>query len=173
MEVDGFSRGQAASHLLAMSGVQLIGYIGIGVFGSALARRGIHARHLFGGGFAINFVVLVLIVAQVPGSYLWWALFGFGAAANILGFTALAEGFRRELTGRVSASLNLLMFGGSFAVQWGVGLVADAVRVASGASVAEGLRIAFVIVLVFYATAFAWFIRGFRRHGQAAPAYAT
>jgi len=173
MEVDGFSRGQAASHLLAMSGVQLIGYVGIGLFGSALARRGVHARHLFGGGFAINFVVLVLIVAQVPGSYLWWALFGFGAAANILGFTALAEGFRRELTGRVSASLNLLMFGGSFVVQWGVGLVADAVRVASGASVAEGLRVAFVIVIVFYATAFAWFIRGFRRHGKAAPAYAT
>ena len=67
MEVDGFSRGQAASHLLAMSGVQLIGYIGIGVFGSALARRGIHARHLFGGGFAINFVVLVLIVAAGAG----------------------------------------------------------------------------------------------------------
>ncbi len=173
MEVDGFSRGEAASHLFAMGGVQLLGYIGIGMFGGALARRGIHARHLFGGGFAINFVVLVLIVLQMPGSYLWWALFGFGAAANILGFTALNEGFPRELTGRVSTSLNLLMFGGSFAVQWGVGLVADAVRVASGASVAEGLRVAFVIVLLFYAVAFAWFLRGFRRHGAAAPAYAA
>lgn len=173
MEVDGFSRAQAASHLLAMSAVQLVGYVGIGSLGSALARRGIHARHLFGGGFALNFVALLLIVLQVPGSYVWWGLFGFGAAGNILGFTALNEGFGRDLAGRVSSSLNLVMFAGSFSVQWGIGLVADAVRAGSGASVADGLRVAFALVMLLYAATFVWFLRGFRRHGEVRPAFAS
>ncbi len=35
------------------------------------------------------------------------------------------------------------MFGGSFAVQWGIGLVVDAARVAYGLDTAGGLRVAF------------------------------
>jgi len=170
MDVDGHSRSAAASHLLVMSAVQMAGYLAIGVFGTQLAQCGVHARHLFGGGFALNFVALVLIVLQVPGSYVWWALFGLGAAGNVLGFTALNEGFARELVGRVSTSLNLLMFAGSFAVQWGIGMIADAARALTGASVADGLRVAFAIVIVCYAATFVWFLRGFRRYGVARPA---
>lgn len=169
MEVDGYSRAAAAAHLFAMSAVQVLGYLAIGAFGTRLARYGVHARHLFGGGFALNFVALALIVLQVPGSYLWWMLFGLGASVNVLGFTALGEGFPSELAGRVSTSLNLLMFAGSFALQWGIGMIADTARIATGASVAEGLRAALTIVVFVYAATFAWFLRGFRRHGVVRP----
>ena len=169
MEVDGHSRRVAASHLLVMSVVQVLGYLAIGMFGTRLAQRGVHARHLFGAGFALNFATLVLIVLQLPGSYLWWSLFGLGASANVLGFTALNEGFGRDLVGRASTSLNLLMFGGSFIVQWGIGMVADAAHATTGASMADGLRVAFAIVILCYAASFAWFLHGFRRHGVARP----
>lgn len=173
MEVGGHSRATAATYLLVVGVVTMVGYLGIGTFARRMAARGVHARHLFGGGFALNFVALLLIVLQVPGSLLWWALLGFGVSANVLGFTALNEGFPRELAGRASTSLNLLMFAGSFAVQWGVGVMADAARVSAGLSTAAGLRVAFAVVLAFYALALAWFLRGFRRHGPVTPTFAT
>ena len=57
MEVEGLSRATAARHLLAMSAVILVGYCRArAVRARALARRGIHARHLFAVGFALNVV---------------------------------------------------------------------------------------------------------------------
>lgn len=169
MEVDGYSRSAAATHLLAMSATQMLGYLAIGAFGTRLAQRGVHARHLFGGGFTLNFAALVLIVLQVPGSYLWWVLLGLGASVNVLGFTALGEGFASSLAGRVSTSLNVLMFMGSFALQWGIGAIVDAARAVSGVGVADGLRVAFAIVTLAYAVALAWFLHGFRRHDVTHP----
>ena len=44
----------------------------------------------------------------------------------------LCEGFAKALAGRANTTLNLLMFGGSFATQWGIGVVVDLVRAALG-----------------------------------------
>ena len=49
MEVEHTTRAAAANHLFAMNFVIMTGYMGLGFFGTALARRGIEARHLFGG----------------------------------------------------------------------------------------------------------------------------
>jgi predicted MFS family arabinose efflux permease len=169
MEVNGFSRATAADYLLAMNGVMLVGYVALGMFGSRLADVGLKARHMFGYGFALNFAAMLLIVLGLPGKLLWWALYGLGSTVNVLGFTALNEGFARGLAGRTNTTLNLAMFVGSFGVQWGIGVIADAARAALGADTAGGLRIAFATVLAVYAAAFAWFLRGFRRYGASTP----
>ncbi len=165
MEVQGLSRAAAANHLLAMNAVIMIGYFLLGSFGTALARRGIHARHLFGVGFATNAVALVLIVMEVPGGYVWWPLYGLGAAVNVLAFTVLNEGFGRELAGRTNTTLNLLTFTGSFAAQWGIGVLADTMRALFTLDVAGGLRAAFYAILVGDVLTLVWFVRGWRRHG--------
>jgi len=172
MEVQGLTRARAADYLLAMNAVMMVGYVGIGFFGRRLARRGIHARHLFGAGFAINFVALSLIVARMPASLAWWLLYGLGATVNVLGFTALNEGFPRGIEGRTNTTLNLAMFIGSFVMQWGIGLIVDAASSAFALDAAGGLRAAFAIALGAYALALLWFVRGFRRYGGAVPAAA-
>lgn len=164
IEVNGLGRPAAAAHLLAMSAVILGGYLLLGMFATPLARRGVAARHLFAGGFAVNGLALAAIVVDVPGSYLWWSLYGLGAAVNILAFTVLAEGFPRELAARANTALNLLMFVGSFATQWGIGVVIDATRVAGTVDVADGLRRAFVVVLACHVASYAWFVVGWKRH---------
>lgn len=169
MEVDGFSRATAANYLLAMNSVMLAGYVALGMFGTRLTHLGVRPRHLFAYGFAVNFAAMALIVAGAPGSLLWWALYGLGSTVNVMGFTALNEGFARGLAGRTNTTLNLAMFVGSFLVQWGVGVIADTARAAWGVDVAHGLRTAFVTVLVVYALAFVWFLRGFRRYGVVVP----
>lgn len=169
MEVEGLTRARAADYLLVTNGVIMGGYVAIAAFGTRLARRGVHARHMFGAGFGVTFVALALIVGRVPGSIAWWSIYGFGTAVNVLGFTALNEGFPRGLAGRTNTALNLAMFLGSFLMQWGIGLVVDAARSTLGLDTAGGLRVAFGIALAMYALALAWFLRGFRRYGAATP----
>lgn len=166
MEVQGFDRASAARHLLLMSIVTLGGYLFLGTFSTRLARRGIEARHLFACGFGLNIASLAAIVLQVPGSYLWWGLYGLGASVNVLGFTVLSQGFARELTARANTALNVLMFSGSFATQWGVGVIADASRHAFGFDTSRGLQLAFTVILALEAITYAWFIAGWRRHAR-------
>jgi predicted MFS family arabinose efflux permease len=168
MEVDGYSRAVAAQHLLVAGVAILAGYVGLGLFASRLARHGIAARHLFAAGFGLSILALALIVMRaMPSTHLAWALYGLGSAVNVLGFTVLGEGFPRELTARANTALNLLMFGGSFAAQWGIGVIVDAARAALGMDAAAGLRLAFGLVLATNVAAFAWLLFGWRRHSRA------
>lgn len=173
IDVDGGTRASAADHLLVMNGVIMVGYLLLGLFGARLARRGVHARHLFAGGFALNIVALACIVAQLRGNYLWWSLLGLGAAVNILAFTVLNESFGRSLAGRANTTLNLLMFGGSFITQWGIGIVAELARTHGGLDAAGSLRAAFGLILVGDLLAFAWFAYGWRRYRHAVPPVAA
>jgi MFS family permease len=167
MDVDGYDRAAAARHLLVMGVTILAGYLLIGLYATRLARRGVHSRHLFASGFALNAAALAAILFGLPGTYLWWGLYGFGAAVNILAFTALSEGFATELTARANTAVNLMMFAGSFVTQWGIGLVVDVARALSGLDTASGLRLAFAIILALDALTFAWFVRGWSRYGSA------
>ena len=164
MEVEGRTRAEAANVLLAMSVMSLAGYFGLGLLAKRLARLGFVTRHMYLTGWTINLCAIAAIVMRLPGETLWWCLYGFGAAANILAFTLLGEIFPPTLAGRANTAVNLMMFGGSFAAQWGIGVVADMARVLGGLSVAEGLQVAFVVVLVLTAVAYVWFVAGWKRH---------
>jgi predicted MFS family arabinose efflux permease len=172
IEVNGYDRAAAARHLLVMGVVMFATYLALGLFATGLARRGLHARHLFLAGFGANALALAAIVAELPGTYVWWSAYGAGAATNILAFGVLNEGFEAELAGRANTALNLMMFGGGFITQWGIGAVVDGARAGLSLDVAGGLRLAFALALALVAAAYAWFAWGFRRHGTAARAHA-
>ncbi|MBA3504273.1 MAG: MFS transporter [Betaproteobacteria bacterium] len=164
LEVEGETRPGAAQHLLAMSIVIIALYVALGIMGTRLARRGVHARHLFACGFTVNTLALSAIILRVPGSYVWWSLYGLGASVNVLAFAVLTEGFGRELAGRTNTALNLLMFASSFLAQWGIGVIVDATRVAFALDEAGGLRAAFALILVLLIASNAWFVWGWRQH---------
>lgn len=173
IQVEGMTRAVAAGYLLAMSAVILAGYLLLGLFATALNRQGVRPRHLFAVGFTLNAVAFALIVARVPGGIVWWSLYGLGAAANVLAFAVLNEGFPSELTGRSNTAANLVMFAGSFGAQWGIGLVVDALRAVSGADEATGLKFAFALVLVLELATLAWFALGWKRFALHVPAQAA
>ena len=163
MEVHGYDRAIAARHLLVAGVAMLGGYLLIGLFATQLARRRIHTRHLFATGFTGSVVAFAAIVAGLSGTYLWWALYGFGASVNVLSFTVLNDGFAKELAGRANTAVNLVMFAGSFAMQWGIGLVVDGARAALGLDTASGLKLAFGLALALNVATLAWFAAGWRR----------
>src|SRR5215471_15749291 len=147
IEVHGYDRAVAARHLLVSGLATLAGYMLIGTLAARLARLGIHTRHLFATGFTTGVAALAAIVAALPASFLWWAIYGFGASVNVLSFTVLNDGFEKELSGRANTAVNLTIFIGSFAIQWGVGLVVEGARAALQLDTAGGLKLAFAIAL--------------------------
>ena len=163
-DVNGYDRDIAARHLFAMGTVMLAGYLGLGLFATRLAGHGIGPRHLFAAGFLLNILAFAAIVRELPGTYAWWSFYGLGAATNVLAFNTLNEGFATEFAGRANTALNLLMFTGGFVVQWGIGLVVDAVHATSGLDAPGGLRFAFSLVLALDVLTYAWFAWGWRRH---------
>ena len=170
MEVEGYTRAAAARNLQWMSVATLTGFVSLGMFGTRLARRGVHARHIFAAGFGTAVLALAAIFLRLPGGVLWWTLYGLGTAVNVLAFAVLNEGFGRDLAGRSNTALNLMMFGGSFAAQWGIGVVAEAARRGFALDEAEGLRAAFGLVLAGNVITYAWFARGWRKYATTAAA---
>ena len=163
MEVEGETRSGAARHLLFMSVAILLGFVSLGLFGTRLAARGVHARHIFSLGFGLAVVALAAIFLRLPGGYVWWTLYGLGTSVNVLAFAVLNEGFGRDLAGRSNTALNLMMFGGSFLMQWGIGVVAEIARRGMSLDEAGGMRVAFGVALAGNIVTYAWFARGWRR----------
>jgi MFS family permease len=172
IEVDGMTRAAAADRLFALGVVTLAGYIALGTFSGALAQRGITPAHVYGAGFVTHTAALAAIVANLPGSYLWWSLYGLGAAVNVLAFTVLSQGFPKEQAARANTTLNLTMFGASFLAQWGIGIIAERVGGIEGGG-ARGLTTAFAIVLALDVAGIGWFARGWRRQMMPAVAPAS
>jgi MFS family permease len=170
MEVQGLDRAGAAQQLLVMGLTVLGGYVGLGLFSVRLAARGVHPRHLVGAGFGLGTLALLAVVFRVPGASLWWSLYGLGAAANVLAFTVLNEGFPKELAARANTALNLCMFAGSFATQWGLGVAVEAARGRLGLDTAQAYSLAFAAVAGVEAATWGWFALGWRRHAVPAAA---
>jgi len=164
IEVNGYERDVAARHLFVMGTFMLAAYLGLGLFATRIARYGIGSRHLFACGFALAILAFAAIIQRLPGTYVWWVLYGLGAATNVLSFSVLNEGFATEFAARANTALNLLMFGGGFVAQWGIGLLVDAARAGAGLDTAGGLRAAFALVLALQVLTYAWFVRGWRTH---------
>ena len=170
MEVEGLPRSGAARNLLWMGIATLLGFLSLGMFGTRFARRGVHARHIFAAGFGLAVLALAAIFLRLPGGLIWWALYGLGTSTNVLAFAVVNEGFGRDLAGRSNTALNLMMFGGSFIAQWGIGVVAETARRGFALDEAGGLRVAFGLMLAGNLATYAWFARGWRRHATAAGA---
>ena len=145
--------------------VILAGFVALGYFGTRLARRGMHARHLYAGGFALgDRWRWPRIFLRLPGSYLWWGLYGLGSAVNVLGFTVLNEGFGSELAGRTQHDAEPPDVRRQLPRAMGHRARRRIGGHAFGYDTAAGLRLAFMLVLGGNVLTFAWFLHGWRRH---------
>ncbi len=157
IHVNGYSRSVAADHLTAMNAAMAVSYFLIGLLSTRLARRGISTVHLLGGGMSLALLTLLLIITQATDQhYLLWIAYGLFSSAGTLTYASTAAGFPVALSGRVNTVLNLFAFAGAFMLQWGMGLLIDALE-ASGHSAAIAHRDAFIVLFAVQAASLGWF----------------
>lgn len=124
--LDGRSRAEAATSLLLLNLGLVVGQVVIVLGAAALHRVGLSRQRFMITGLLLALLVEGLLVARLvrnPGA--WFALGLFNAVgAQVYG---VASGrFPRQLAGRVSTAINLFAFAGAFLIQWGMGLVVQA-----------------------------------------------
>jgi predicted MFS family arabinose efflux permease len=157
IHVNGFERSAAAGYLMVMNAAMAVAYFLIGLLATDLARRGIRTAHLLGGGLTLALLSLLAIITQASSHYyLLWAAYGFFSSVGTLNYAATSAGFPVELLGRVNTLLNLLSFVGAFLLQWGMGLLIDALG-AAGHSATVAHTGAFVLLFAVQATSLCWF----------------
>ncbi|MBL8446096.1 MAG: MFS transporter, partial [Zoogloeaceae bacterium] len=146
MQVNGYSRAEAASHLVWLNLGMLSGQFSIGRFATRLASLGMTTPRLMAGGLAIVLIIEALILLQIGPTRVLWAAFGYFAATGAQIYGVVTHQFPLALSGRVSTAVNLLVFAGAFGVQWGLGGLIDSLG-AQGMATSSALVTSFALLL--------------------------
>ena len=117
-DVAGLDEAECANHLMWMMAAMMAGFFLLGL----LSERLYHAQKIspvtVGVSAMAVFIVLQLLMALgwTAQPMLLMTAFSFFATAGILPYAGLSQIFPKDLSGRVSTSLNLTVFLGAFAV---------------------------------------------------------
>ena len=117
---------QAGEHLLYFNAALIVSYVAMSVISPRLERRGISlARQSLIAFIWFPVCLGTMLFWQTTDAWLMWIVLAPGVPAVILMQTQTALAFPRHMAGRVLTTFNLVMFGGAFTIQWGIGLLAD------------------------------------------------
>ena len=153
------SAAQAAQGLFGINLAMLVAFLGWGVLMPRLASLGVDASRLMAWGLPLALVVLVVNVwlgAEAGAGH--WALWCVACTFVSVSQPAVAAAFAPEQAGRALSAFNLVIFAGVFCVQWGIGLLMDALQ-RYGLTEADALRAAFAALAACAAAAYGWFLR--------------
>jgi hypothetical protein len=102
-------------------------------------------------------IFMLMIWWQAPLSWVCWLLLTPVIPAMYLLQTQTALEFPGHMAGRVLTTFNLMTFGGTFVVQWGIGLVVD-LLIVRGYTQASSLRLAFAGLVALQVASLGWFM---------------
>ena len=159
MELEGMSRAAVADRLTLISGAMLAGFLFLGFFATRLVHRGIKLANLYLGSMALSLGLFAIICFQPQwaGSLVWPLLAACFSVSNV-SYSLVAQAFPIALAGRANTALNLLVFAGAFGLQWGIGILVDALQ-HHGWQIGEAYRAAFVLLLLALMLAVMWLVR--------------
>ncbi len=156
----------AATGLFWMNLGMLLSFWGWGLVMPRLNARGIDVDMLVTWIQPASFVALAVLVVAGPAlgewSFALLALYCMLSTPSAQVQAVLGMRFPAELAGRALSAFNLVIFLGIFAVQWGIGLGADALE-GLGLSPADGLRGAMAGFGLLALASWFWFVRAGRR----------
>lgn len=166
--VGGATAAQAAEGLFVINLAMLVTFFTWGALLPRLAARGIGAEKIMAWGLPLPLLLLAAIVALGPDAgAAHWALWCVACTFVSVSQPAVGAAFPTALAGRALSAFNLVIFGGVFCIQWGIGLAIDALR-AAGLSEPAAFRAAFALFGVAGLLSYLWFLARPERPGAAA-----
>ena len=167
IEVNGYSRGVTAFHMLLVSIAMLSGFAVLALFVTRLTRIGVTPLRILTAGIGFGIFVMAGIVADIGATHFLWFAMGLVFSVTNLAYALLSAHFPGHLSGRVTTALNLAAFVGAFGLQWGIGVLVDWLG-DQGMSPHDSFRWTFAVLLALQALAWIWFVLGTRRTTMAA-----
>jgi MFS family permease len=159
-DIAGMQRPEIAIVLFWSAIAMTFGYISLGFIAEKLTQRGISILHIAATGMGLFMGVQFLIAFQIPiNPTLLWILFGFFGTSGILSYAALSSNFPISLSGRVTTSVNLLVFVAAFILQWAIGAIINLWEVSdTGNYHPSGYQAGFLTILGLQVIGLAWCI---------------
>ncbi len=152
------SRPQIANILSLAAMAMIAGYITLGFVAEKLNKRGFDILYtaIIGMSLFIGVQALIAFNTGLPAKLLWIS-FGFFGTSGILSYSALSSSFPKEISGRVTTSINLMVFIAAFIFQWAIGAVINLWEIsASGNYHVDGYKTAFLIILGLQVSGLIW-----------------
>lgn len=167
--VAGWTPGAAAEGLFVVNLAMLFTFMAWGAVMPRLARRGLGAVPIMTWGVPVSLLLLALNIGLGrDAGALHWALWCVSTTVVSLSQPAVGQAFPAALAGRALSAFNLVIFGGVFCLQWGIGLVVDALAGAGWGEI-EAFRIAFGAFWFGCAGAYLVFVRAGRVRADNVP----
>jgi predicted MFS family arabinose efflux permease len=161
--VAGWSATDAAGGLFMINLCMLFAFLAWGALMPRLSARGIDAHRLMAWGLPGCLALMALIVLRPePAGAGLWALWCVSCTFVSLSQPAVGQAFPAQQAGRALSAFNLVIFGGVFCIQWGIGVAVDLLR-AAGWSEPGAFRAAFALFGACCALSYLWFLRPPRR----------
>ena len=157
-DVAGYDRAATVGMISALALATTIGFAGLGTLVNQFMKRGWQPLLLYkihAGLFITLFTSIV--VFRGGAAWLWLLLFTLGTG-GVMMFTIYAQTFPVEWSGRVNTTANVFSFGGTFAAQWGIGVILDRYPVVDGRYSPEAYQTAMLVLLGLMLAAFAWLL---------------
>ena len=159
--VAGYTPEEAATGMFWLNVGMMAAFLGWGAASPWLARRGWSSHVLMVRLMPVSLLVLLAIVLGGPvfgESSAWmWTAYCVCASVVTLSQPAVGLAFPAHLAGRALSAFNLVIFSGVFTVQWGLGLVIDAL-LAAGFSVHGAYQGAFAVPGICSLLAYGFFL---------------
>jgi predicted MFS family arabinose efflux permease len=162
--VTGLAPAAAAEGLFGINLAMLAAFFSWGWLMPRLVRKGFDAAGLMALGVPVALVLLFVNAALgAEAGAVHWALWCVASTFVSVSQPAVGAAFPSEQAGRALSAFNLVIFSGVFSVQWGIGLLVDALR-RTGLAEADAFRAAFAVLGAACLLAYAWFM-----HRRPAP----
>ncbi|MFY9512898.1 MAG: MFS transporter, partial [Rubrivivax sp.] len=156
--VAGWSPASAAQGLFIVNLGMLFTFMAWGMLMPRLVRRGLDAVRLMTWGVPLSLALLLLNTLLGSGTgALHWAAWCISSTVVSLSQPTVGAAFPMAQAGRALSAFNLVIFGGVFCVQWGIGLLVD-LFVALGLADAQAFQAAFAVFWLCCAGAYLRFL---------------
>ena len=158
VRVAGYAPLEAAGGLFVINLGMLCTFWSWGMLNPWLASKGLTTDRLIARGLPLSFVLLAAIIIAGPAAGAGaWALFCMSSTFVSLAQPAVAMAFPPALAGRALTAYNLVIFGGVFLLQWGIGLLIDGFA-AAGLDEVASFRAALAVFLACSVMSYGYFM---------------
>jgi hypothetical protein len=162
IKVNGFTPQQAAEGLFVLNVCLLVSYWWWGWINPWMTARGWTTARLMTVGIPVSLVLLALTILSASQSLVppTVPLIMYCVVSTVVSLAQPSVGmaFPAELAGRALSAYNLVIFTGIFAMQWGIGLVIDALR-AQGFDQVQAFQGAMLALWVLSLASYVYFLR--------------
>ena len=158
VKVAGYTPLQSATGLFWINMTMLLAFFIFGYILPKITKLGIESMKLMKLGLPISYLSLLsIIIAGENAGAMYFTIYILTSIVLTLTQPAVALSFPTSLAGKSLTSFNLLIFVGTFLMQWGIGLIIDLCQFL-GKEEVESFKISFTVYLIICIFSYLYFI---------------